>query len=495
MKRNLILIALAFLLTTFITNAQIGTASHASASTNNHHEKNGNHTFATIFDSSACGLNYSHSSTLIETRYNVYAVSTIGSGMPANVSITDLPPGALILKAYLYWQESYHLGTSDTQTVHFTNPNGNHLVVPGTLIGQDQPICWAEMGTYSFRADVTSNVIGENGSYQVDAIDGVYNPGWEVDGTTLIVIYKDPNATYTGTLVINDGIISIVSGVVSQSITNLNVCQTPSHGKGFLVSSDFQDNVLSGVHNTIINGDTISFPSLFYCFDEAPVDYIIGQTALIVGIPATFDCYSLSVAGAYYQDTCSFCNLYTPCSANFTLTPDTNVQHHYWAINNATGVPPLQYLWSWGDSTYDSIPYPSHIYADSGLYNICLTITDSIGCTSTFCDSSYDIQRTTNTIYWVNVISPSQVGIQEINIKNDILIYPNPTNTTLTLHSTMSIVNSQLLIEDVLGNKIHQQTITGINTTLDVSKWSEGVYFYEINGLDGIMRGKFIKEK
>jgi len=51
-----------------------------------------------------------------------------------------------------------------------------------------------------------------------------------------------------------------------------------------------------------------------------------------------------------------------------------------------------------------------------------------------------------------------------------------------------------LSIEDVLGNKIYQQNINGINTTIDVSKWSEGIYFYEIRGQEGSVRGKFVKE-
>ncbi|MFI5134736.1 MAG: GEVED domain-containing protein, partial [Chitinophagales bacterium] len=36
------------------------------------------------------------------------------------------------------------------------------------------------------------------------------------------------------------------------------------------------------------------------------------------------------------------------CSAYFTLSPDSLIPHHYWAINQALGTPPLYYLWSWG---------------------------------------------------------------------------------------------------------------------------------------------------
>src|SRR6185295_16949964 len=43
------------------------------------------------------------------------------------------------------------------------------------------------------------------------------------------------------------------------------------------------------------------------------------------------------------------------CLANFYLAPDTLIPHHYWAINQASGSGSLDYLWSWGDGTYDSI--------------------------------------------------------------------------------------------------------------------------------------------
>src|SRR6185295_11018686 len=96
---------------------------------------------------------------------------------------------------------------------------------------------------------------------------------------------------------------------------------------------------------------------------------------------------------------------YIGCQANFYLTPDTLIPHHYWAINQASGSGPLDYLWSWGDGTYDSIAYPSHIYADSGFYTICLTIHDSTGCTDSIC-IDYNIQKISreNTIVKVDVV-------------------------------------------------------------------------------------------
>ncbi|MEI6815683.1 MAG: T9SS type A sorting domain-containing protein [Bacteroidota bacterium] len=182
------------------------------------------------------------------------------------------------------------------------------------------------------------------------------------------------------------------------------------------------------------------------------------------------------------------------CAAQFLLFPDTSTAHHYFILNNALGIPPIHYLWSWGDSTYDTIPYPSHIYADSGFYNICLTITDSIGCTSTYCDSSYHIMRTTNTMYWVNVISPNQSGIKEKFKSSGIIIFPNPTTNILNIHQSITSQNELVIITDILGHEVYKAPLTGIDNTIELMKWSNGVYFYEVKSEKESVRGKFIKQ-
>jgi YVTN family beta-propeller protein len=191
----------------------------------------------------------------------------------------------------------------------------------------------------------------------------------------------------------------------------------------------------------------------------------------------------------------NFISIYpATCSANFFLYPDTSVQHHYYIINYATGVQPLHYLWSWGDGNTDTIAYPSHTYLDSGVYTICLSITDSTGCTSTFCDSSYHIMRTSNYMVTVNIISNIMTATKTETDNNAISVYPNPATNSLTLNSQLSILNSQLLITDVFGRTVCHQSITNSQTTIDISQLSNGVYFYQVIGGKETVRGKFVKK-
>ncbi|MCC6371799.1 MAG: PKD domain-containing protein [Bacteroidia bacterium] len=44
------------------------------------------------------------------------------------------------------------------------------------------------------------------------------------------------------------------------------------------------------------------------------------------------------------------------------------------------------YEWNFGDGTTSTIAHPKHVYTKSGIYNVCLTISDYYGCKSTICN-------------------------------------------------------------------------------------------------------------
>jgi len=131
---------------------------------------------------------------------------------------------------------------------------------------------------------------------------------------------------------------------------------------------------------------------------------------------------------------------------------------------------------------YTDLTPPSTVY-------YAIEIVDSTGCNpSARMENNYSSSMS-------NIVNPNNTGIYELQALKNISIYPNPATTAITIHSPMSIVNCQLSIIDVLGNKIYQQNISGIDSTIDVSNWSEGVYFYEVRGQVAATRGKFIVNK
>lgn len=188
----------------------------------------------------------------------------------------------------------------------------------------------------------------------------------------------------------------------------------------------------------------------------------------------------------------SVCNpTYTCCSGHFILYPDT-IPHNWIVENQAVGIAPITYLWNWGDSTTSTGATPSHIYNTAGYYNICLTITDGGGCTSTYCDSAANIYKNGNAIINVNVIlSPTSI-VEQVQTDKSLTIYPNPSNGQFNIiNENQNKINS-IEIYNTFGERIY--TIRNIKQQyeIDLSSYPKGIYFVKFDNGTKIYNRKVI---
>ncbi len=184
-----------------------------------------------------------------------------------------------------------------------------------------------------------------------------------------------------------------------------------------------------------------------------------------------------------------------PCYAHFKLYPDMSVQHHWYALNQSSGKPPLNYSWNWGDGSVAGMgDTVSHTYNTPSYYPICLTITDSTGCTITYCDSStYVYKNDGNPIITVNVVNKLPLITGDLLIETNtpaISIYPNPATQQLFIAAT-GFVPEWLTVYDISGKKVAEQKFA---SQLDVSKLITGMYFIELRNANVVERSRFVKE-
>ena len=78
---------------------------------------------------------------------------------------------------------------------------------------------------------------------------------------------------------------------------------------------------------------------------------------------------------------------FAQCGAGFQWYPNTINPPVANFADSSYGAGTLSYQWDFGDGTFDTGQNPVHTYAVNANYNVCLTITDSLGCVSTSCDS------------------------------------------------------------------------------------------------------------
>jgi uncharacterized delta-60 repeat protein len=197
----------------------------------------------------------------------------------------------------------------------------------------------------------------------------------------------------------------------------------------------------------------------------------------------------------YYLDTIVVTGVVAPlqCAAGFVMYPEAG---GVTVVNSSTGTN-LTYLWDFGDGNTSNAQFPTHTYATTGNYYLCLTVDDGAGCVDMYCDSIGEngVVFNKQTGFTINVIAPplaTQVN-EQAALTSGMNIYPNPTGNLLNV-----VLNEkehyQLTIVTIDGKLLESKTIVG-NTSLDVSKYPSGMYFIAATNNEGkVYQSKFVKE-
>ena len=251
----------------------------------------------------------------------------------------------------------------------------------------------------------------------------------------------------------------------------------PTPNDGWAVGTNYIINSHDGGYTWAVNDTTPdSLDRVF--FPNPQVGYAVGIGGLIME----------------YQATAS-------CSANFDIVADTLIPHHYWGVNTSTGLALLSYYWSWGDGSFDSIPYPSHTYAAEGFYTICLTIHDSTGCTDSTC-YSYQLQKMSsaeagNTMVYVNIVADIPTTFQNPEAQQQLEVFPNPVQGYLFINLATPPNEVRIHVYDLEGDMIAVPIIfTNSQAQLATTNLPDGFYTLQItNSKTGkIEVEKFVKQ-
>ncbi len=139
---------------------------------------------------------------------------------------------------------------------------------------------------------------------------------------------------------------------------------------------------------------------------------------------------------------------------------------------------PLTWSWDFGDGTAtSSVVSPSHQYTADGMYNVCLTVTNSFG-TDQIC----------------KLVDVGLVGVEDVALEELISIRPNPSNGKFIVYlDGYNATDADIKFYNVVGAEV----IASINIAgsdaiqIDLSNQAAGVYFLNFK-LDGLTATKMI---
>jgi gliding motility-associated-like protein len=269
----------------------------------NNNVMNGNGSIQTSYTQTACGLGYTQVSARLHKRVFSGVPPGTGTTQPCPIVVAGIPPGAIIQAAFLYAGGSGPTGSGNFNAT-LVNPSAVSQVFAMTQIGFHTDKCWGYGGTWTSRANVTAVITG-NGTYTLSGCPVMpQTPQKDTDGATLFIVYIDPALNVTGSIVIADGCQVGVGGTINSVISGFNVCGNPTTTQNFMVVGDLQMISAPNLRmNSLVNNATFPAASQrIWDYIPAPgAPALNGQTTANYGITSTGDCYSLNMAGMFWQ--------------------------------------------------------------------------------------------------------------------------------------------------------------------------------------------------
>lgn len=270
--------------------------------------------------------------------------------------------------------------------------------------------------------------------------------------------------------------------------------------------------------------------SSFIC-DSVFVD----ANGIITTIPVLYDCLNIAngpnvpgtpctnpttgVTGIWDAQCNCVPNVIEQCQADFwvmqayengdTTGTGTPIANTLWVWNLSSGGTGMyQFVWDFGDGTTSTDPFPTHTYAGSGPYLLCLTLVDSENCTSIHCDSLYvddnglyngligeGGSRSTLT---VNVVNPLSLGVSEHRTIDALSLWPNPVREQLNVAFTSSTGGTaQIEVVDLNGRTVRTQQeammLGGNRIQLATEALPAGLYAVRVITGSSILTQRFVR--
>lgn len=141
-----------------------------------------------------------------------------------------------------------------------------------------------------------------------------------------------------------------------------------------------------------------------------------------------------------------------------------------------------KFVWDFGDNAKDSTTTsPTHVYTQSGLYNVCLTVSDPV---------TSQLNKYCSQV----LVGQSTQSIFDMNDKGIALnAFPNPFNQALTITFDLpESGNFELLLTDVKGRAVNSilkgtRSAGSFTETWTITKLKNGVYYLQLK-----LKGKTI---
>ncbi|MBL1281315.1 MAG: T9SS type A sorting domain-containing protein [Fluviicola sp.] len=175
-------------------------------------------------------------------------------------------------------------------------------------------------------------------------------------------------------------------------------------------------------------------------------------------------------------------SLKAQCDSTFTFTTDSSGYTLNFTPQDQFAI---AYSWNFGDGNDSNISSPSYNYADTGSYNVCLTVTTLVQGQQVQCTSCQNIVITSGSS------GDSTVSIQAKNNIN-YSVYPNPFSDKIIIDAKNHNMNLSIQLISSTGTILYQDIIKSTNHEINTLKLEKGIYFLKVSTTNEVLSIKKI---
>lgn len=435
-------------------------------------------------DTSSCGNN-----VVIDagSGYVSYAWSTGGTSQTETVSTTDTVAVTVIDANGCVLTDSIGVTLNPSPIVN--------LGPDSTQCGGSVTVDAGNPGALYFWSNSTSSQttsVSATGTYYVDVLTQAGCSGSDTINVTInyqpVVDLGPDTSICLATVILDAG-----NPGSTYLWSNLATTQTVTVGSG---TYDVTATDPSGCNDSDTITVTTNVPPVVTVSNDTSI--CVGGTATLTATGAATYLWSNNLTGATIPVSPTTNTSYyvtgtdvNGCQASdvviVTMLASANAQFTYNVTgatanftNQSTGA--FTYSWNFGDaSPANNTASPSHDYTLNGTYTVTLTITGPCG-----------------TDTYTQVITITEVGIQDADLANTLSIYPNPNSGQFTVSFEFAEAKDVVItLTDMTGRAIMTEKKDGIlnyNETIG-GDLADGVYFLNIATEDGVVTRKIIVQK
>lgn len=178
------------------------------------------------------------------------------------------------------------------------------------------------------------------------------------------------------------------------------------------------------------------------------------------------------------------CNFGFVPVANYSLSP--TISPNFVCVNapiNFTDLStntPTAWAWQFPGATpsVSSLSNPVITFSATGFHTVTLISTNAFGASSAYSGT---------------VFASGCLGLNEASNEKKILLMPNPSSGIVNVQIEEPI--KEVVVTDMNGKELIHKTVQGQSKVdVDLSEFSKGVYFIQVNGLNRVYREKIVRE-